>query len=130
MIRILMIGMHDKIGGIEKFLINYYRNINRDLIQFDFINMFDSICFENEIKQMGGKVYNVINVKKNPIKFYKQLKKVITDNHYNIVHINMLSMANILTILAAKKALVNNIIIHSHNSSTPHGMLRKWRIYF
>lgn len=49
MIKVLVIGMHDKIGGVETFLMNYYRNINRNNIQLDFINMFDKLCFEEEI---------------------------------------------------------------------------------
>ena len=34
--RILIIGMASKAGGIESFLINVYRRINRKLIHFDF----------------------------------------------------------------------------------------------
>lgn len=125
MLRILILGMHDKIGGVETFLMNYYRNINREEIQFDFINMYDKLCFEEEIIQLGGKIYNVPNVKKHPIKYYNEIKKIIINNSYNIVHINMLSVANILPILAAKSAKTKNIIVHSHNSNTPKGIIRK-----
>lgn len=125
MLRILIVGMHDKIGGVETFLMNYYRNINREEIQFDFINMYDKLCFEEEIIQLGGKIYNVPNVKKHPIKYYNEIKKIIINNSYNIVHINMLSVANILPILAAKSAKTKNIIVHSHNSNTPKGIIRK-----
>lgn len=123
--RVLQIGMHDKIGGVETFLMNYYRNIDRKKIQFDFVSIYDKLCFENEIKHLGGKVYNIVSEKKNPIKYYKDLKKIIKENNYNIVHIEMLSCANILPILAAKRAKVKHIIVHSHNSNTPSGLLRK-----
>ena len=123
--RILMVGMHDKIGGVETFLMNYYRNIDKNKIQFDFVNMYNAMCFEDEIKQMGGNVYKVTNVKKNPIKYYKQLKRVIMEHKYSTIHINMLSMANVIPIIVAKKLKVKNIIVHSHNSATPHGILRK-----
>lgn len=120
-----MIGMHGKIGGVETCLMNYYRNINRDIVQFDFINMYDKICFEDEIKQMGGNVYKVTNVKKNPFKYYRQLEEVIKKNKYDTIHVNMLSMANVVPIIVAKRLKIKNIIVHSHNSSTPHGLLRK-----
>ena len=123
--RILMVGMHDKIGGVETFLMNYYRNIDRNKIQFDFVNMYNAMCFEDEIKQMGGNVYKVTNVKKNPIKYYKQLKRVIMEHKYSTIHINMLSMANVIPIIVAKKLKEENIIVHSHNSATPPGILRK-----
>ena len=124
-IRVLQIGMHDNLGGVENFIMNYYRNIDRKVIQFDFINIYDKICYEKEIKQLGGKIYNISNAKKNPFKYYKQLKKILTKNKYEIIHINLLSFANILPILAAKRVGVPNIILHSHNGGVPKGKLRK-----
>ena len=125
MIRVLMIGMHDKIGGVETFLMNYYRNIDRSKVQFDFINMFDKLCFQDEIIELGGKIYQVPNVKRNPLGYYKKIKGIIQKNSYEIIHINMLSMANVLPILAAKKAGAKHIIVHSHNTNIPNGMIRK-----
>lgn len=125
MLRILQIGMHDNLGGVEKFLMNYYQNIDRNIIQFDFINMYDYISYEAEIKNMGGKIYNVTSVKKNPLLYYRQIKKIIKENNYNIVHINMLSAANILPVLAASSVHTTNIIVHSHNGGIPNGFFRK-----
>ncbi len=124
-IRVLIIGMHDKIGGVETFLMNYYRNIDRNKVQFDFISIYDKLCFEDEIKQLGGNVYKICSEKVNPIQYSKQLKQIIKNNNYKIVHINMLSAANILPILVAKKQKVKHIIVHSHNSNTPSGIIRK-----
>lgn len=124
-IRILQIGMHDKIGGVETYLMNYYRNIDKSKIQFDFINPYTRLCFEDEIKALGGKIYRVANMKKNPLKYYRKIKKIIKENKYEIVHINLLSLANVLPILAAKNGGAQKIILHSHNASTPHGLLRK-----
>lgn len=124
-IRILIIGMHDKIGGVETFLMNYYRNIDRNKVQFDFISIYDKLCFEDEILQLGGKVYKIPSEKKHPVKYYKMLKNIIKDGRYRIVHINMLSAANSIPIIVAKKCNVKNIIIHSHNTNTPKGCMRK-----
>lgn len=63
-IRILQIGMHDQLGGIEVFLMNCYRNIDRNKFQFDFINGYEHLYFEKEIRKMGGKIYNVCDFKK------------------------------------------------------------------
>lgn len=123
-IRILHIGMHDKIGGVETYIMNYYRNIDKNRFQFDFISSFPRLCFEDEINELGGKVYHVISEKKNPIKYYKSLAKIM--KNYDIVHINMLSSANVLPVMAAKKARVKNVIVHSHNANTPNGLLRKF----
>ena len=120
-----MVGMHNKIGGIETFLINYYRHIDREKVQFDFVNMFDQLCFQEEICSFGGKIYSVPNVKRNPIGYYRELKKIIRDNNYKIVYVNMLSAANILPITISKILKVPNIIAHAHNTGVPKGLLRK-----
>lgn len=124
-IRILQIGMHDKIGGIEKFLMNYYNNIDRSKVQFDFINPYTKLCFEEEIKKNNGYIYNVSNFKKHPFKYYRELVEIIKKEDYKIVHVNLLSTANIIPILAAKKCKVKNIIAHSHNNGVPSNIIRK-----
>lgn len=124
-IRILQIGMHDKIGGVETYLMNYYRNIDKSKVQFDFINPYDKLCFEEEILNLGGNIYKIPSFKKHPILYYLKLKKIIKKNNYKIVHINMLSAANILPIFAASRCKVKHIIAHSHNGNIPEGVLRK-----
>lgn len=123
--RVLVVGMYDKIGGVETFLMNYYRNIDKNVIQMDFVSKFDKICFEDEIRKNGGKIYKIDSEKKHPIKHFKEMKRIIKDNHYDIVHINMRSVANPLPILAANACKVKHIIVHSHNSNTPAGIIRK-----
>ena len=45
-------------AGMMSVVMNYYRNINRDIIQFDFIYLYDSDeSYSSEIKSLGGKVY-------------------------------------------------------------------------
>ena len=124
--RVLQIGMHEKLGGVETFLMNYYRHIDRNQIQFDFINMYEeNLCFSEEIEKLGGKIYEVKNVKKHPLQYLKQIKDIILENKYDIVHINMLSAANIMPLLAADYANVKHIIVHSHNNNVPKGITRK-----
>ena len=125
MIRVLMVGMHNKIGGVETFLINYYHHIDREKVQFDFVNMFDQLCFQEEICSLGGRIYSIPNVKRNPIGYYLGLKKIIKENNYKIVYVNMLSAANILPIKISKTLKVPNIIAHAHNTGVPKGALRK-----
>lgn len=124
-IRVLIIGMYDKLGGTETYIMNYYRNINRDNIQLDFISMYERLYFENEILELGGKIYKVTNCKKNPIRYIYELIKIINKNNYKIVHINMLSAANIIPLIAAKLSRAKCIIAHSHNSNTPKVLVKK-----
>ncbi len=123
-IRILQVGMHDQIGGIETFLMNYYRNINHDKVQFNFISIHNKMCFENEIKKIGGKVYHLPSPKKRPLKHYIMLRKILSSNHYDAIHVHMRSAANILPVLAGKHSKTRTIV-HSHSSNTPFGITRK-----
>lgn len=55
-IRIAQIVGKMNSGGVESFIMNYYRNINRDKIQFDFIvDENSSLPQKKEIEEMGRK---------------------------------------------------------------------------
>ena len=54
-LRILQV--HGSLGyaGVETVIMNYYRNIDREKVQFDFISCSpDKQRFEDEITEMGG----------------------------------------------------------------------------
>ena len=103
-------------GGIESVVMNYYRNIDKSKIQFDFICDEDStnIPYE-EIKKLGGKVILIPPYEK-ALKYHKQLKKVLKEGNYKIVHshINTLS---VFSLFAAKRAKVPVRIAHSHSAT-------------
>lgn len=125
MIRILQIGMTDNWGGIETFLINYYRNIDKAKIQFDFINIYDNkLCFEDEITNMGGKIFKISSYYKHPLKYISELKKIINDNNYQIIHCNMNSAVMIYPLIAAKLSKAKITIAHSHNASSDKGIIK------
>lgn len=125
-IKILQVGLSKTLGGIESFVINYFKNIDKDRFVFDFADIYgDGIAYEDEIKKMGGKIFTLPNYKKYPIKMRKKYIEIIEREKYDIIHINALSCANIIPIKAA--CLFNNIpvIVHCHNSSIPSGTLRR-----
>ncbi len=118
-IRVLHRGMSYNRGGIESYLINYYRHMDRELVQFDFIVPEGmKIAFEDEIKTMGGCIYKeIVGIKKNPIKglFYDR-KFFKSHPEIQILHINDCSAANLRLMKTAKKCGVQTRILHSHNN--------------
>ena len=103
-------------GGVEAVIMNYYRNINRNRIQFDFICDEDSTCIPyEEIEKLGGRVI-IIPPYQSPIRYQKELKKVLKENNYKIVHshINTLSF---FPLFAAKRVGVPIRIAHSHSTT-------------
>ena len=103
-------------GGVEAVVMNYYRHIDRNKIQFDFICDEDStnIPYE-EIKKLGGRVILIPPYQKI-FKYQKELIKIFKENKYKIVHshINTLS---VFPLRAAKKAGVKVRIAHSHSTT-------------
>lgn len=103
-------------GGVESVVMNYYRHIDRNKIQFDFICDDDStnIPYE-EIESLGGKVILIPPYQK-VFKYHKELKKVLKEGNYKIVHshINTLS---VFSLCAAKGAGVTVRIAHSHSTT-------------
>lgn len=103
-------------GGVEAVLMNYYRNIDHNKIQFDFICDEDSTNIPyDEINSLGGKVILIPPYQK-VFKYQKELKKILKENNYEIVHshINTLS---IFSLFAAYKAKVPIRIAHSHSTT-------------
>lgn len=106
-------GLED---GVEAVVMNYYRHINRNKIQFDFFCDEDStnIPYE-EIRKLGGKVILIPPYQKM-LKYHKELKKKLIEGKYTIVHshINTLS---VFSLWAAKSAGVPVRIAHSHSTT-------------
>lgn len=125
MIKVLQVGMTDNLGGIENYLINYYRNIDKSKVQFDFINIYpNDLCFQDELISGGSKVYKVSNYYKHPIKYIKEVKRIVRDNNYDIIHCNMNSAVMLYPLIAAKKGGAKVVIAHSHNASSDKGVIK------
>ena len=103
-------------GGVESVVMNYYKNIDRNRIQFHFLCDEDStdIPYE-EIEKLGGKVI-VITPYQKLFKYQKELYRIFKENNYKIIHshINALS---VFPLRIAKKAGVPIRIAHSHSTS-------------
>ncbi|WP_448781358.1 glycosyltransferase family 1 protein [Blautia sp.] len=122
--KILQIGMGNVAGGLEAFVMNYYRVLVHKDVQFDFVCMYDKIAYEEEIRRLGGRIYYIPNVKKNYRGYVRELKRILKETKYDVVHVNMLSAANIVPLRMAHKMGVPKVIAHSHSSSCP-GFIRK-----
>lgn len=122
MIRVLQIGLSYSYGGIENLVMNYYRNIDKENIKFDFVNPYNKpLAFEEEFIKMGGVIYRIPDFHKSPLKYKKELSAII--KNYETIHIHMLSAANLIPLKLAKKYGIKKIIVHSHNTKAKG----KWR---
>lgn len=103
-------------GGIEAVVMNYYRNIDKEKVQFDFITSdVSSLPQKEEIERLGGKIYITPRFTKI-FKYNKALKKIFKENNYDIVHCHMGTLA-LFPLRIAKKCKVKIRIAHSHSTS-------------
>lgn len=103
-------------GGVEAVLMNYYTHIDRSKIQFDFICDSDSTDIPYEkIESLGGRVILIPPYQKI-FKYQKELKKVLKEGNYKIVHSHINSLS-VFPLFAAKRAGVPVRIAHSHSTS-------------
>lgn len=98
---------------------NYYKNIDRTKIQFDFIIDNDSTNTNlyDEVKSLGGEVilcppYQRLH------KYNKFLFKLFKEKQYKIVHSNINTLS-VFPLRIAKKVGVPIRIAHSHSTSNP-----------
>lgn len=126
MIRVLQIGLGPNPGGVENCIMNYFRHVQRKEFMFDFVDIYgQGLAFEVEILKLGGKVIKLPNLKRHPIKGARLLEKYLKENEYSIIHINLLSAANLIPVFTACKNKEAKVIVHSHNASIPSGIMRK-----
>ena len=109
-------------GGAESMIMNYYRQINKDLIQFDFlVHRPHRGVFDDEIESLGGKIYRLSPINPfSPEKYYGELRHLLLQhlNDYKIIH----SHLNTFSFFPLKIAEELNIpvrIAHAHIAMDP-----------
>ena len=122
MIRILHSVSNMDRGGIETMLMNYYRNIDRSVIQFDFLcNNMKPGDYDAEIKDLGGHIYHTPSL--NPIKFscYEKAVTNLFRQHpeYHIIEAHNGPMGY-YPLYVADKINIPIRIFHAHNTNITH----------
>lgn len=123
MVRVLHVLPRFRFGGIPVMVMNLYRAMNRDEVQFDFIIFTQEHgVFNDEIESMGGKIFyipkfngkNLFAVKKAWNDFF------IAHPEYKIIHSHVRSTAFLYLPIAKKHGL--KTIEHSHSTSNGGGI--------
>lgn len=130
-VRVLhVVGRMDR-GGIETMIMNLYRNIDREKVQFDFLAHYGrEAAYNDEIRAMGGRIYEMPALKDEKHVYYWRIFEYVAALHrffkehreYSIIHGHMTNTASIYMPIA-KKYGVKTCIAHSHSSHGKAGML-------
>lgn len=130
MIKILQIMDNIAVNsGVSSVVMNIYRNINRNAIQFDFlVSNRTEKSYEEEILKYGGRIFYTGNPlsPKTIISTCSKNKHFFMENSANYVaaHLHSPTIAD-MTIKYAYIYGLKNIIIHSHSTMFSNNYLKK-----
>ena len=118
-----IVGIMD-LAGQETFIMNVYRKINKEKVQFDFlVHTNKTGYFDQEIVSLGGKIRRILIRNKGIVRLIRRLfdsyKFYRNNREYDTIHIHASNAKCILEAIPAKLAGVKRIIIHSHNINSP-----------
>ena len=116
-------------GGVEAVIMNYYRHINRNKIQFDFvIDGYEQSELDDEINALNGKIYKVEPYSHNVFKYMYQIYQIIRENKYEIIHSNMNTLA-VFSLFPAWLAGAKIRILHNHSTAVKSEKIRSLMKY-
>ncbi len=112
-------------GGMENFIMNLYRHIDRERFQFDFIvhrKQENDLC--DEIAALGGRVYLLPRMTGKPISNLRMIRRIVRENHYPVVIRHTANALAAPQLLAAKCGGAVTVC-HSHNETDPQYLLHR-----
>lgn len=103
-------------GGVEQVVMNYYRRIDRSLVQFDFLVCEGSgMVPRGEMEALGGRVFTVPPYKQLP-RYMRETGRLFREERWPIVHSHVNALS-VFPLCAAKRAGVSVRIAHSHSTA-------------
>lgn len=129
MIRVLQIVTYMGRGGLETMIMNYYRNIDRNKVQFDFlVHRQEEADYDKEIVALGGKIYHIPMLNPFLKSYFNALDSFFKEHKYDIVHCHLDCMSA-YPLKIAKKNGVRVRIAHSHNKSQDKNLKYPIKLY-
>lgn len=104
-------------GGVMSVIMNYYRHIDREKVQFDFLSFRETTnTYASEIEELGGKIYHCARPSLKP-RFQQEINKFFMEHQgeYHIVHCHPVFAGGIFA-KVAKKHGVTHVVQHSHTT--------------
>lgn len=123
-VRVLNVLGTTNLGGAESRVMELYRAMNRDRVQFDFlVHTEKEGQYSDEIRRLGGRIYNVPRFRMmNILSYKKALRSFFREhNEFAAVQGHMTSTAAIYLPIA-KKAGIPMTIAHARSAGVDPGI--------
>lgn len=124
-IRILQIVPAMNAGGMETFIMNVYRAIDRTKVQFDFLYHYDMPCFyDDEIEALGGRIFKLTVRQDNQLpRYLHQLNRFFAQHpEYRVIHGHYSGFGMFYNPIARRHGVTVRAG-HSHNTNYEHNLV-------
>ena len=123
-VRVLHVLGNTNLGGAESRIMDLYRHIDRNRVQFDFlVHSGEEGFYEKEIRELGGRIFRVPRFRiYNYFSYRKALREFFQAHHeFALVQGHMTSTAAIYLPIA-KKAGVKKTAAHARSAGVDKGL--------
>lgn len=117
-IRILeVVNIMDR-AGLETMLMNYYRHMDRDLVQLDFLTHRPAAgAYDEEIRGLGGRMFRAPRLyPQNCLAYRRYMRAFFAEYDYPVVHSHIDAMSA-FPLAMARSCRVAVRVAHSHSDS-------------
>lgn len=130
-IRILHVVTYMGRGGLETMIMNYYRQMDRSRVQFDFlVHRRERASYDNEIESLGGIIYRLSRLVPWSSTYQHALDTFFkTHPEYRIVHVHQDCLSSVI-LKAAQRNSVPVRIAHSHTSEQVKNLKYPIKLYY
>lgn len=132
-IRVLHVVTHMNRGGLETMIMNYYRNVDRSKVQFDFLTHRpdgEKKDYDDEIIELGGKIFHISRLNPFSLSYKNQLKKFFKEHgEYKIIHVHQDCLSGIV-LKIAKQCNIPVRIAHCHSSNQDFNLKYIIKLFF
>lgn len=115
MIRVLHVLGGLGTGGTECLIMNWYRNIDRSKVQFDFLVRSKDDNFVEEINNLGGNIYYTSEFPRHILRNFRETNDIIKMGKWDVIHVHGNAAIYMTPLILAKKYNVPCRVMHSHN---------------
>ena len=128
---VLIIGMTPNPGGIESFLMTYFRKL-KDTFKIDFLTTFETCAYSQEILDNNSRIYTIKSSQFKQAKEFKQelstegkcnqnnernnCRYFFQHHHYDIIWFNACDLGNFGLLKYAQLCSPEKVIVHAHNN--------------
>ena len=115
-------------GGIDRYLLRFIEQVWEEDIQIDFLSDRSAYELKKRLEKYKSRVFQVSSLW-HPVTQYRQMQKIIQENGYDVVYLNISTAMDFIGAQAAKDAGVKEVILHSHSGGNDCGNVCKRLLY-